>query len=202
MKTISRVFAILGVMLFLVSVQAMGQGFKSDFQEADSQFSYQGQPIHPGLVQEFSSWISDTELPTTISVDVAAPHRNEYMESDVRAASGKRVCLDSRDIATDQKDGGWFCYEWLGKLNNGLHVLKTADGGQFGGIFLNLFFVRFDKGEGYTQEGEKRERLLMTIARTFVLGDRDDGEIEVQADKVIVGKSRYREQPTELKFQP
>ena len=44
--------------------------------EANESFTYNGIPIHPGLIKEFTSWISDPGLPTTISVDVAAPHGN------------------------------------------------------------------------------------------------------------------------------
>jgi hypothetical protein len=74
-------------------------------------------------------------------------------------------------------------------------VLETGEGGGGSGIFMDLFFVRFDIGEGYTEEGSKNSRLLMTVVRIFSLGDRDDGEIEVLADRVIVGKSRYRKAP-------
>lgn len=160
--------------------------------EANRNFTYQGAPIHPGLVQEFSSWISDKGLPTTISVDVSAPHGNEYFDGDVKL-QGKNICVDV-------KDGGSFCYEWLGKLDNGIHVLRAGESGGGSGVFGDLFFVKFDKGEGYNEDGKKYDQLLMSIVRTYTLGDRDDGEIKVLGDHVVVGKSRYRDKDVTLTF--
>ena len=34
--------------------------------EANDKFTYQGKPIHPGLVQQFMSWMSDPGEPTII----------------------------------------------------------------------------------------------------------------------------------------
>jgi len=167
--------------------------------EANRDFTYRGKPIHPGLVQEFSSWISDPGLPTTISVDVSAPHGNEYFSGDLSQGEGRNGCIDTKD-SEGKKDGGSFCYERLGKLDNGLHVLETADSGGGSGVFMDLFFVRFSKGTGYTKEGEKYDRLLMSIVREYTLGDRDDGKIAVTGNKVIVGKSRYRKKQVELTF--
>ncbi|MFA5160605.1 MAG: hypothetical protein WC484_08915, partial [Candidatus Omnitrophota bacterium] len=91
-----------------------------------------------------------------------------------------------------KQTGEFFCYERLGKLNNGLHVLKVSNSGGGSGTFMDLFFVRFDKGNGYTRDGEKYDQLLMSIVRQYPLGDRDDGEIKVLGDHVVVGRSRYR----------
>ena len=107
------------------------------FQEANTRFSFRGKPIHPGLVQEFCSWISDSGAPTTISVDVLAEHDNEYPEEDVRVRKDGSVML--------QKSGEqeFFYYRWLGVLHNGIHVLTVGDGVPGSGIFEDLFFVRF-----------------------------------------------------------
>lgn len=168
--------------------------------EANRSFTFQNKPIHPGLVQEFSSWISDSGFPTTISVDIAAPHGNEYFEDDVTVREGKYVCADTKG-EDHEKDGGLFCYEWLGRLDNGLHVLSVSEAGGGSGVFEDLFFVRFDKGEGYTHDGKKYDRLLMSIVREFILGDRDDGKIKVLKNSVVVGKSRYRDKDVTLTFQ-
>lgn len=162
--------------------------------EANAKFTYAGKPIHPGLVEEFSGWMSDSG-PITVSVDVSAAYgTNEYYEDEVKIA-------DNGNIAIYRKDSSYFCYRWLGRLDNGLHVLYVEEGGGGGsGIFEDLNFVRFDIGEGINSDNKKYKRLLMTIVRTYVLGDRDDGKIEVLKDRVIVGKSRYRNEPVMLGF--
>ncbi len=40
----------------------------------------------------------------------------------------------------------------------------------------------------------------MSIVRSHVLGDRDNGKIKVLADKVILGKSKYRKDPVVFEF--
>lgn len=162
--------------------------------EANSNFTYQGKSIHPGLVKEFASLSSDPGTPTTISVDVSAEHGNEYFEDEAK------VQKDGSAILQKEGEQEYFYYKWLGKLNNGIHVLVVGSGGDGSGVFKDLFFVRFDKGEGFRPEGKKYDRLLMTIVRYFPLGDRDDAEIKVLPDRVIVGKSKYRDVSTAITF--
>lgn len=65
---------------------------------------------------------------------------------------------------------------------------------------MGIMIVKFEKGYGFTPEGQKYDRLLMSIVRNESLGDRDDGKITVLSDKVILGKSKYREKPIILEF--
>lgn len=160
-------------------------------QEVNASFTYQHKPIHPGLVEEFESSIADPGEPTTISVDINAKHGNEYFEDDVSVKGGT--------VFLNKDDGGYFCYKWLGKLNNDLHVLNVGDNGSGSGVFSDLLFVRFSISEGY-YKGEKYKRLLMTIVGTYGLGDKDEGDIKVLTDKVIIGKSQHRKKEVVLRF--
>ena len=159
--------------------------------EANAKFTYQHKPIHPGLLEEFESSIADSGEPTTISVDIAAKHGNEYFDDDVSVKDGV--------VFLKKADGSYFCYKWLGKLNNDLHVLDVGDSGGGSGVFGNLLFVRFSISEGY-YKGDEYKRLLMTVVGTYGLGDRDDGKVTVLTDRVVIGKSKYREKEVVLKF--
>ena len=64
--------------LLLLPVATTFADVQNDLQEVNQKFTYHAKPIHPGLVQEFSSWISDPGMSATISVDVVAEHGNEY----------------------------------------------------------------------------------------------------------------------------
>jgi len=171
---------------------------KGNLAEADASFTYKSKPIDPKLVQKFSSWESDSPKPKVITVDVAAAFDTNEYSGEVRL-QGASVCFDTED-GNQQKDGGFFCYEHLGKLKNELHVLKISDNGGGSGVFQELFFVKFAKGEGYTEDGEKYERLLMSIVRQYTLGDRDDGKIKVLNDRVIVDRSKYRDKDVTITF--
>lgn len=183
-----------GVLFFAAICPVFAQGgIDRALDEANEAFGFEGKPIHPGLVEEFSSSIADSGSPTTISIDVAAEHGNEYFYDDVSKG-------DSGSIVLKKDDGEYFYYKWLGRLNNGLHVLEVGEGGGGSGVYTSLYFVKFDKGQGSMEDGKPYDRLLMSIVRMFSLGDRDDGKITVQPNEVVVSKSRYRDQETVIKF--
>lgn len=148
--------------------------------KANASFTYKGKPIHPGLVQQFMPWLSDPGEPTIITVDVSTKHSNQYSDRDVEV-KGKNVCLKP------EEDGGYFCYEWLGRLANDVHVLKVSDAGSGSGIFVTLVFVIFEQVFRINMDGKKRSCLLMTVVREFSLGDRDQRKIAVLPDKVLIG---------------
>jgi len=155
---------------------------ESAFKEANDKFTYQGKPIHPGLVQQFMSWMSDPGEPTTITVDVAAKHPNQYDDDEVDV-KGKNICTKP------DKDSAFFCYQWLGKMANGIHVLSTGDSGGGSGDFEDLVFVRFTIGDVINLDGQKYKQLLMTVVREYNLGDRYGGDIKVLTDKVLIKAS-------------
>ena len=155
-------------------------------------FRYEGEPIHPKLVEEFESWLSDNRPPSTVVVDVAAAFgTNEYSDVVESLASG---------LVRYASGAEWYGYEHLGQMTDGTHVLRTASSGGGSGIFQNLLFVRLREDETRTPEGESYARMLMEVVGRFVLGDRDDGTVEVQGDRVVVGASRHRALATTLDF--
>ena len=169
--------------------------------EANRDFTYNGNPIHPLLVKEFSIWFSDYCSPVTVSVDVASASkaRNEYNSTTI-TVDGSIVRSENPEIDGFSGYTGYYQYERLGILTNGLQVLRISESGGGSGLFEDLLFVKFTTGSAYHKNGDTYERLLMTVVREFPLGDRDDGSIRIEADKVIISASRYRSEPTILRF--
>jgi len=121
----------------------------------------------------------------------AAWDSNEY------AANFKTDADGSVSITIPQ--GGSFSYRHLGRLPNGIHVLRTFSLGGGSGVFQALLFLRTETRIAYLADGVKRgEQVFLQALRRFPLGDRDDAEITVKEDRVIIGKSRYRTEPVEL----
>ena len=90
----------------------------------------------------------------------------------------------------------------LGKLADGLHVLRTGESGGGSGVFEALLFVRFRTAVAYLADGVRRDRqVFMQLVRRYPLGDRDGAEVVIQRGQVVVGKSRYRATPVVLKFE-
>jgi hypothetical protein len=160
--------------------------------QSPNTFLYAGEPVHPKLVEEFEGWLSDARPPITVAVDVAAAFgTNEYSEPVATTDSG---------LVRYTTDGGWYGYQHLGALSDGTHVLRTATNSGGSGVFMNLVFVRLETDLAVRPAGTKYKRTLMHNLGSFVLGDRDNGAIYVDDERVEVGASRYRALPTTLSF--
>ncbi|MGH7213742.1 MAG: hypothetical protein ACREIT_03125 [Tepidisphaeraceae bacterium] len=149
-------------------------------------FEFRGQPIHPACVMQLGTELSDG-LPIIAAVDVEG-----CTESDQHPAA---IAVRDEWVRIDLKDGGRFTYRHLGVSSGGTHVLHTQSSGGGTGIFEDLLLVRFQQ-DRVRQQTKWRDRLLMTSVGSFILGDRDDGEIRFEQTQVRVGRSRYREQDT------
>ncbi len=170
--------------------------------EANAKFTYQGKPIHPFLLKEFSNWESDCRPPMTVTVDVAAAFEsNKYYQDDVKKTEDWWFAQKSADDIHYES----FEYKWLGKMANGIHVLEVGDSGGGSGTFMDLMFIKFSEGE-YPWDNKKAKQLLMTIVGTHGLGDRYEGEIKVFPEKVFIPASTNQqgggspEKDVELKF--
>ena len=181
---------IISVMLIsLMSLISCAEDVHPLFKEVDTTFKLNGKPIHPKLIQEFEPWLSD-RLPVTISVDVLeAEGTNEYSASNIEEEDGSYTYT--------AKDGNSYTYRWLGRLRNGLHVVRGAVwGGGGSGVFSGLLFVKFSTSKGLDghlnsdKDIKSYDRILMTIVCNYGLQDRYSGEIKLQAqeNKVIVQK--------------
>ncbi len=188
--------------------------------EANEKFTYLEKPIHPGLLREFITWVSDGGPPTTITIDVSAgTDTNEYYlpVRIVKTAphDQSKSFYPDDDSKFDLKyvitgDHFTFGYVWLGRLKNGLHVVKVSEGYRGskpgGGTMVSgdIIFVNFETGQGYKPDGKPYDRLLMSVVRVYPLGDRPYTMIKVNKDKniVVIVESKYLNKPYVLEFKP
>jgi hypothetical protein len=180
---------IIGICLLGNLISTALADIQQEYKEVNQKFTYQGKPIHPGLVQQFMASIADSGQPTIIAVDVAADHGNQYYEGDVKIKD-KNICTKSNS------DGAYFCYTVLGKVAKDIQVLQVWNSTGGSGVFESLIFVRFQRGDEINFNGRKYKPLLMSIVGEYTLGDRDHRVIEVLPTKVIVGKDK----PTVISF--
>ncbi len=149
--------------------------------EADKNFTFKGRPIHPGLVKEFQNWLSDYRPPMTVTLDVGAAYdSNEYGGAVTPGRDG------GASISPGDK-GERFFYKRLGRLDNGVHVLRTKDKSGGTGIFQTLTFVRFHLGPGFDRDGIKpSQRLLMSVVRVYALTGPNPPDIEIKGNEVRI----------------
>lgn len=185
--------------LFVLALAGCGCGNSSSGRsvEADSalvgaDFRYRGEPIHPGCVYLMLTCIADP-LPCVASVDLAGCQRSNRF-SGRRTQDGWVEWKDEKDRMHDGwvewKDEsefgtGSFGYKPLGVLRNGIHVILTSwDGGE-SGDFFDLLFIRVKESRVFEQEGVRNQVLLVCVGQ-YGLGDRFDGKVRLEGDKVII----------------
>jgi len=176
---------IFSVLFICVTVPCMA-GQQLD--EANLKFTFSGKPIHPFVVKEFSNWLSDNRPPMITTVDVAAAFdTNKYQDSKLEKRDNW-LFAESEEMDGDVRLYESFGYHWIGRLANGIHVLETGSSGGGSGFFMDLMFVKFSEGEIFW-ENKKEKQLLMTIVGTYSLGDRYEGEIKINGNKVLIPAS-------------
>ncbi len=172
--------------LFLVGIFLVFPGeasAESPLAEADRDFTFKGQPIHPGLIREFQNWLSDYRPPITVTLDVGAAYdTNEYANAVTQTNDGG-VSISSGD------SGERFSYKHLGRLDNGVHVLHVFDKTGGTGTFQSLMFVQFDIAKGFDRDGAKpSERLLMSVVRVYALNG-PPRDIRIKGNEVQIKSS-------------
>ena len=103
--------------------------------EANSNFTYKNKPIHPFLIRQFSNWMSDYRPPILKTVDVSAAFdTNQYQLSEIKK-QGDWLFSEEEEFEGDFRLYESFYYHWIGKMENGIHVLETGANGGGSGFF-------------------------------------------------------------------
>jgi hypothetical protein len=168
--------------------------FAGDLSSPARQFYFNGKPIHPLLIKKFEPWVSDARPPIVTELNLtAAWDSNEY------AANFKTDSDGTVSIAIPE--GGSFSYRPLGTSSKGVHILRTFSSGGGSGVFQAVLLLRTQTRLAPLADGVKTsEQVFLQVLRRFPLGDRDDAEVTVKEDRVLIGKSRFRTESVELKL--
>lgn len=165
---------------------------KSRLKKANKSFTYNGKPIHPGCVEQFNVNLADSGPPIVRAVDVAAcVSSNEYF-MDYKVS-------DDGYVGYEYEDSGeryYFGYKYIGKASGGLHILDTRSSSGGTMVAMTIFLTRFglENYRFFDEQGKLKieERLIMKCIGQIVRGDRDVGTIELENNKLKLGKSQYR----------
>jgi hypothetical protein len=94
---------------------------------------------------------------------------------------------------SDPDDGGrgYFEYEYLGHLEGGVHVFRTAESGGGSGIFMHVLYLRLSVDEVH-ESGQPRVRHSLILAGSDVLGDRAQATIELRGRQALIRLREFR----------
>lgn len=170
-------------------------------QEANRFFEFQRKPINPRAVSDLLPWLSDTEPgPIALDVEGSTAETNRYWAdiSTLDAGPWQGAILATWQPRLAQDITYSSAYQWLGRLDNGLHVLRIWQNTGGSGYFTNVLVVRFSTDREY--DHRERERLVMTRVGQAVLGDRDGRVITLEGNSVVIPPAAYESAPTRLDF--
>ena len=149
--------------------------------EWETNFKFNGKPIHPAIIHQFEGWLSDGG-PIVVAVDVAAAEGTNQYEIPVDVYQ-KFVSCSLPNTDPEESYG----YRWVGRMADGTHVVRGTliTGGT--GKFETLFFFRFSVDDGYAVHGQSRQqRVVLNITGWHSLGDRADPTVTIVDDHVDV----------------
>jgi len=170
-----------------------GRWLPSRNAEGTGSFGIDGKPIHPGCIWELGASIADP-LPRIAAIDVKGIERsNKYANSTITRVQDWTELRDADLLGTN----AFFRYKPLGALSNGTWALRTEECTGGTGVFMNVLLVRLERDRVYDHD-RCRWRIVLKAVGSIGLGDRDDGTVELKGNAIILGKSKYRDEPKSI----
>jgi hypothetical protein len=162
-------------------VDVPGEGFPNSFTRAPY--------IHPRIIQDLTSWMSDDgDQVVAINLPDAQDSNRYFGEVHVEKTNGEHP------FVYVEGDKEQFGYQYVGRTEAGVHVLCTSDWGGGSGVFKNLMFVVFERDGDTLSHPDRplvdlaRDRLLVEKLGEISLGDRYAGRLEVTGNRLLIGK--------------
>ena len=151
--------------------------------EIQEHFTIKGEPIHPFVFRDFEGYMSDRR-PVITAIDVlAGVNSNYYFSDDVKKSPYGYMARDS--------DGqSHYHYSFLGRLENGLLVVRADSNGGGSGVFGTLYFLDVFVDTASDDEGKPYTRVNLKTVRTVAMGDRWGGDITIDGNKVTISGTR------------
>lgn len=165
-----------------------------DIREVHNRFAVRGLPVRANIIRAFESWTSD-RWPTVLKIDLNAAQRaNEF------AGGSTEPPVHLAEWWQNQRKLGWvmwrsgeesYAYKWLGRLQNGAHILLTRSGGGGTGVFYNLGIFRVSEARGH-DAGKAYRQIQLEKLDNWILGDRFSGNVELDVNLVRISGIQNR----------
>ncbi|MEM7009518.1 MAG: hypothetical protein AAF462_10330 [Thermodesulfobacteriota bacterium] len=173
---------------------------KTQLKQANQNFTYDGKPIHPGCINEFSVSMADSGPPIVRAIDLKSCVSSNEFATNFKVGDDGYIEYQYEDSG----DTNYFAYKYIGKAKGGLHILDTKWSGGGTMVARTVFLTRFgiEKYKTFNTEGniDVENRLILKCIGQIVRGDRDIGSIELRDDKLILGDSQYRNKMEVISF--
>jgi hypothetical protein len=203
----SRSRAATGAAVCLILATASA-GLAADVQEAPALSFCQAPFVHPLVVKELMTWISDGG-DQIVAINLLDSNDSNRYYGDIKtqppgelAPLHPKVFNEAERTAEGEQDERFldrFGYQYVGLTRSGVHVLLTWNSGAGTMVEMNLLLLSVEEDRGLgdvdTQKGSQplrldRRRLLLRKLGEIALGDRWEGELRVDGNAIFVGRDR------------
>ena len=168
-------------------------------------FTFNGHPVHPKIMEEFNTPLSDT------GEQVVAINMSDSQNSN-RYCCWSDVQNRGPFIKLDYGKDGWFEYIYRGATTDGILVVEISYSGGGSGVFGELQFyilrqvkellderVRYLEDNWFLPLKSNSKRLHLEKLSTILLGDRVAHDIMVEGNYLVLDGKRIL-LPPESKF--
>ena len=170
---------------FAAAIAAAAGAFAAEpLDELRKTFTIGGKPIPPEIFADFGDAMMSDSRPIVVTLDAkAAIGSNRY--ADPIATKGRWV------EQVKPGPGGLngpesIAYEYRGATANGLLVVLAVYSGGGSGAFHYLHLLDAAPSHAFDEDGSTYSRLDLTLVRTYVLGDRWQGDVKITGNSVRV----------------
>ena len=101
-------------------------------------FFFGGNPVHPKIIEDMITWISDSGDQT-----VAINLEDSQGSNKYNFYEGLSASIENKNLRVEiEHEDGFFSYYFHGVSDNGIMVLETAESGGGSGVFQQLMLFR------------------------------------------------------------
>jgi hypothetical protein len=179
MKTLLRVLG-----LALCSGLPVAAFAADSLDEVRRSFTIGDKPIPPEIFADFGDATMSDSRPIVVTIDAnAAIDSNRYADP-----------LKTKGLWVEQTKSGsglfngpeTMSYEFKGVTANGMLVFLTAWSGGGSGTFYYLHILDAASNRAFDEDGSTYSRVDLTLVRTYILGDRWQGDVSISGNSVRI----------------
>ncbi len=152
--------------------------------EVRKSFTIGGKPIPPEIFGDFGDAMMSDSRPIIVAVDaLAAIGSNRYYDPiETKGDWVEQGKPQNKGLNGIER----MAYKFIGATDNGLLVVIAAWTGGGTGIFYWLHVVDAAWVPAFDEDGSTYHRLDLTLVRSYILGDRWQGEVKISGNTIRV----------------
>jgi len=172
------------IALALCCAPAVPTHAASPLDEVRASFTIGGKPIPPEVFADFGDAMMSDSRPIVVTIDANAAIGSNRYADPIKANGGwvEQIKPGSGSFNGPET----MSYEYRGATTNGLLVVLAAYSGGGSGVFYSVHILEAAAHPAFDEDGSIYSRLNLTLVRTYILGDRWQGDVTISGNSVRI----------------